>query len=143
MKRWAARIYLNNFLKSLKAKIVVKHLLITNKISIAGLRKIKTFHDFDGTYTGPMHGFKDEQDYYGRSSSINFLSQINIPTLMVNALNDPFLPKECYPKNMAENNTYLFLEMPETGGHVGFVNNHINGVYWSERRAVDFLENDQ
>ena len=140
LNRFAARIYLNNFLRSLKAKIIIKHQMMPDKISLEGLDGIKTFHDFDGTYTGPMHGFKDAHDYYSKSSSINFLSEIKIPTLLINAQNDPFLPKECYPTLIAEKNPDLFLEMPHSGGHVGFFQGHINGVYWTEKRALEFLK---
>ena len=104
-----------------------------------GLDKIKTFHDFDNQYTGPMHGFKDAHDYYTKSSSVFYLDNISIPTLIINAKNDPFLPKECFPIDIAQKHKYLFLEMPDSGGHVGFFDGHINGHYWSERRALEFF----
>jgi len=143
MNRWLDKIYLNNFLRSLKSKIVIKHKLMPDKLSIEYIDNIKTFHDFDNRYTGPMHGFVDAHDYYTKSSSIYYLENIRIPSLIVNALNDPFLPHECYPVSQAENNQNVFLEMPETGGHVGFLNTSINGVYWSEQRALSFLNSMQ
>ena len=139
MNRWAARVYLNRFLKSLENKVIIKHKMMPDKISIDGLEKIKTFHDFDNQYTGPIHGFKDAHDYYTKSSSVFYLENISVPTLIINAKNDPFLPKECFPIDIAVRNKYLFLEMAESGGHVGFFDGHINGSYWSDRRALEFF----
>jgi predicted alpha/beta-fold hydrolase len=143
MMRSGAKIYLNNFLRSLKNKVRIKNGLMPHKITLDGIDEIKTFHDFDGKYTGPMHGFKDAHDYYTKSSSIHFLENITIPTLIVTALNDPFLPAECYPKEIATKHKYLYLEMPSSGGHVGFFSGNIGGTYWSERRALAFLLNDK
>ena len=139
MNRWTARIYLNRFLRSLENKIRIKYSLMPDKISIDGLDKIKSFHDFDNRYTGPMHGFLDAHDYYTKSSSLFYLENIQIPVLILNAKNDPFLPEECYPVQIAEKHPFLYLEMPESGGHVGFFDGQINGPYWSERRAMGFF----
>ena len=139
MNRWDAKVYLKRFLKSLENKVRIKYNMMPDKISIEGLDKIKTFHDFDNQYTGPMHGFKDAHDYYTKSSSVFYLDNISIPTLIINAKNDPFLPKECFPIDIAQKHKYLFLEMPDSGGHVGFFDGHINGHYWSERRALEFF----
>ncbi len=77
----------------------------------------KNLEDFDNLLTGPLHGFKDADDYYKQSSSINFLDNIKIPTMIVNAKNDPFLGPDCYPEINNKNITFL---VPEYGGHVGF-----------------------
>lgn len=143
LNRWSAKIYLNNFLRSLEKKIIIKHQLMPDKLSIKGMDQIKTFHDFDNRYTGPMHGFKDAHEYYTNSSSLFYLEQIKIPTLIINAQNDPFLARECYPIQVAENHNFVNLEMPESGGHVGFFEGKINGVYWTERRALAFFGNEQ
>ena len=140
MNRLAAKVYLNKFLKSLENKVLIKHKRMPDRISIDGLDKIKTFHHFDNQYTGPIHGFKDAHDYYTKSSSVFYMEDISIPTLIINAKNDPFLPKECFPTDIAYKHKYLFLEMPDSGGHVGFFDGHINGDYWSERRALKFFE---
>jgi len=139
MNRCAAKVYLNRFLKSLENKILIKHKMMPDKISIDGLDKIKTFHDFDNQYTGPIHGFKDAHDYYTKSSSVFYLENVSIPTLLINAKNDPFLPKECFPIDIAEKSKYLYLEIPDSGGHVGFYEGQVNGIYWTEERALNFL----
>jgi len=139
MNRPGAMIYLNNFLRSLKKKVILKSQLMPGKLSVEGLDEVKTFHDFDNRYTGPMHGFIDAHDYYSKSSSIHFLKDIRIPTLLVNAANDPFLPKECYPIEIARGHEHLSLEMPSSGGHVGFFEGHLKRPFWSERRALEFL----
>jgi predicted alpha/beta-fold hydrolase len=139
MNRPLDKIYLNNFLRSLKAKIRLKHRLMPDKISLEGMDTIKTFHGFDDRYTGPIHGFKDAHEYYSKSSSIHYLKDIAIPTLIVTAQNDPFLPEACYPRTIAADHPFLYLEIPESGGHVGFLDKHISGVYWTERRAEAFF----
>jgi predicted alpha/beta-fold hydrolase len=67
------------------------------------------------------------------------LNEIRLPTLLVNSLDDPFLAKECYPFATAENSTFFHLETPKNGGHVGFVSFNNGGTYYSERRAIEFL----
>jgi uncharacterized protein len=139
MNRRSARIYLNNFLRSLKSKIILKNRLIPGALNIESIDKIRTFHDFDGQFTGPIHGFKDAHDYYSKSSSIRFLPNIKIPALIINAGNDPFLPPQCYPVEIARHHPFVFLEIPQSGGHVGFFQNKTNGIYWSEQRALEFI----
>ena len=94
---------------------------------------------FDNVYTSKAHGFIDAQDYYEKSSSLQFLNNIQTPTLIINALNDSFLSPECYPVKEAKNNSNLHLEMPNYGGHVGFVK--LNKFYYNETRALNFITN--
>ncbi|HMB91652.1 MAG TPA: hypothetical protein VKP65_12440, partial [Rhodothermales bacterium] len=85
-------------------------------------------------------GFADAADYYARSSSKPVLSDIRIPTLIVNAADDPFLPEACYPVAEACDHPHVYLETPAQGGHVGFVAFNADKMFWSEQRAVEFLE---
>ncbi len=101
--------------------------------------RMRTFQDFDERYTAPLHGFKSAADYWEKASSKPLLTRIAIPTLLVNALDDPFLAPPCYPCQEALANPSLFLETPETGGHVGFVSFGSHGEYWSESRALEFM----
>jgi predicted alpha/beta-fold hydrolase len=87
-----------------------------------------------------MNGFKDAEDYWARASCKPFLTNIAIPTLLVSAQNDPFFAPECYPVKEAESNSNFFLEMPVSGGHVGFMSFGEEGAYWSERRMMDFFK---
>ena len=100
---------------------------------------VKTFRDFDDRYTSKIHGFVDAEDYWKKCSSKSFIPEIKIPTLMINALNDPFLADECFPYNEVKQNQIVSLETPKAGGHVGFVSFNDAGLYWSEKRAVTFL----
>ena len=109
----------------------------SDKMSASDLDKIKTLKDFDDVYTSKAHGFKDAYDYYQKNSSNQFLPNIKIPTLILNAKNDSFLNSDCFPFQLAENSKYIHLETPLHGGHVGF---HLSDeTYYSEQRAVDFL----
>ena len=97
--------------------------------------------DFDDAYTAPIHGFNNAIDYYEKSSSRSFLSNIKVPTLVINAMNDPFLSDECLDHSLFESLEHVYFETPEHGGHVGFVTRNNQGVYWSEQRALAFCEN--
>jgi predicted alpha/beta-fold hydrolase len=67
------------------------------------------FRDYDDRYTAPLHGFKNAQDYWDKCSSLNFISKVRVPTLVVNAWDDPFLADDCYPEKMAAESPYVFL----------------------------------
>jgi len=112
--------------------------IMPGKINDADDQSIKTFEAFDNRYTAPIHGFLNAKDDWSKSSCRQFLSDINIPTLLINAQNDPFLGEACYPVEEAKNNSYLYLEMPKSGGHVGFVDFKPNGEYWHETRVATF-----
>lgn len=132
-------LYAKRFLNNLKAKIKAKAAVMPDKLKTAGLNKIKTLMEFDDQYTAPIHGFKNAIDYYSSCSSINFLPGISQHTLIVNAANDPFLSSDCYPIAMLANHEHVKLEIPETGGHVGFAQFNEGRKYWSEIRALQFI----
>ena len=88
-------------------------------------------------YALKAHGFRDALDYYEKASCLQFLPNIKIPALVINALNDSFLSSDCYPVKEAKQNSNLFLEMPKHGGHVGFVDK--KNIYYNEKRALDFV----
>jgi predicted alpha/beta-fold hydrolase len=126
--------YRDRFLRKLGKKILAKSFIYPDKISYAGYGNIKTFKQFDDTYTAPLHGFRDAADFYSKSSCDQYLKSISVPALIVNAANDPFLTPECYPGDL----TNVYLEIPKRGGHVGFslLNSEEN---YMERRAYEFL----
>ncbi|WP_158849293.1 YheT family hydrolase [Algibacter sp. L1A34] len=128
----------NRFLTHLKTSLKKKIDKFPNSMSMEAFNRIKTLKDFDNIYTSKAHGFIDAADYYEQCSSLQFLPNIKTPTLIINALNDSFLSPECYPVKEAKNNPNLFLEMPEYGGHVGFVSK--NNVYYNEQRALEFIQ---
>lgn len=108
-------------------------------INIEPLKTVKTLQQFDDIFTGPIHGFKDAIDYYTQSSSLRVVTNIAIPTLIVNAKNDPFLSVECFPEDLLKNHPFVSFETPDHGGHVGFTQFNKNGLYWSEERTLEFL----
>jgi uncharacterized protein len=130
-------IYAKRFLKTLKHKVALKANLIPG-IDTQKLDRIKNLFEFDDAYTASLHGFDSALDYYERCSSLYFLNKIQRPTLLVNAWNDPFLSAKCYPDDF-KNHSYLSIEYPQRGGHVGFAQFNKNGVYWSELRALQFI----
>jgi uncharacterized protein len=138
-QRWSNRIYLRRFIKSLIAKVEAKALRFPDQVDASWSRTIRTFQEFDDRYTAPIHGFRDAADYWRKSSARQYLDRLTVPTLLLNAHNDPFLTPECFPFPEAEQNSSLFFEAPESGGHVGFVDLIHGRERWSERRVVEFL----
>jgi predicted alpha/beta-fold hydrolase len=131
-------LFHDRFKKHLLSSLKLKQANFPERLSIEELNTINTLNDFDNTYTSKAHGFIDASDYYEKSSSLQFLPNIKIPTLIINALNDSFLSAECYPVKEAKNNSNLYLEMPKYGGHAGFVEKM--DVYYNERRALEFIK---
>ncbi len=132
------RFYRNRFLRKLGKKILAKSMLYPDTLSFADYWKIKTFRQFDDRYTSPLHGFRNATDFYERSSCDQYLSDVRVPSLIVNAANDPFLTPECYPSEMLKDHPHVHLEIPQRGGHVGF---SIAGKEenYMEIRAHEFL----
>lgn len=138
LERKSNRFYKKRFLKKLKKKVKAKAEMMPDVITYDGFKYIRTFSDFDNQYTAPLHGFRNAEDFYTKASSCNYLNNITIPTLLVNAKNDPFLTEQCYPKATADTHEWLYLEMPEHGGHVGF---SLPGeeFNWAEQRSLNFV----
>jgi predicted alpha/beta-fold hydrolase len=130
-------LYERRFLRSLKKKIVTKSGLMSG-LDTTGIANISNLRDFDDRYTAPLHGFPDAVTYYKRCSSLYFLDNIRVPTLVVNAKNDPFLGPDCFPERTTS--PYVTFEYPARGGHVGFARFGQNGLYWSEARALKFIK---
>ena len=131
-------VYMRRFIKTLADKVRLKHEVFPDDLDPSGLNSIRTFREFDDRYTAPLHGFRDAEDYWERSSSKQYLSGIRIPALMVNAENDPFLGPGCYPRAEADNSRFFHLEIPGVGGHVGFPSNGKD--FWMGQRAIRFLD---
>ena len=138
LKRKANLFYKKRFLGKLKKKILAKGEQFPDLIDLKLLEKIKDFDQFDTLFTAKLHGFTDAQDFYQSVSADNWMENINIPTLVINAKNDPLLGPECYPVELARNKPELILEMPKRGGHTGFV---LKGkeFTWAEYRLLEFL----
>ena len=103
------------------------------------IKNLKTFWEFDGAYTAPIHGFSSAQDYYTKCSSKQFLKDIKTPTLIIHSNDDPFMTTEILP-NKNEISKYITLEVSQHGGHVGFVEGTIfKPNYWLEQRVVNYF----
>lgn len=139
LAQFTHKLYMNNFLKSFHEKLKIKKNLFPDKINLNDFAKIKNFKQYDERFTAPMNGFCSAEEYWEKSSCLFYLKNISIPSLIINALDDPFLPKECYPKKEIEENTQLIFETPLYGGHVGFMPEKSTLLYYSERRAMVFL----
>lgn len=138
LKLKSNQFYKNRFLGKLKNKIRAKALQFPELIDLELLNRVDSFDDFDTHFTAKLHGFKDAHDFYQSVSPDNWISQISIPTLIINALNDPLLGPECYPRQLAEKKAELFLEMPHRGGHTGFLIPK-NEFLYVEYRLLEFL----
>jgi predicted alpha/beta-fold hydrolase len=114
-----------------------------NMFPVEKLGTVRTMYDFDDFFTAPVHGFLDADDYYRNSSSLGWIEQMSINTLLLSAVDDPFLPEQvlCEVRDVAAGNPFLHIEFRERGGHVGFVTgpNPLRPTYYLEKRAGDFL----
>ncbi len=140
MDKLSNRPYMHYFMKGLREKIREKAARFPDLIDLDGLDQMITFAPFDNKYTAPLHGFKDADDYYQRCSSATVIGSIEVPALLVQAQDDPFLPASCYPIDEAEKSESFFLEITDFGGHVGFMGGWSAPHYWSELRALAFIE---
>ena len=141
MEVWSRRIYMLRFMRSLSGKVAAKADQFDADLDLEAIRAARTFRQFDGLFTAPVHGFGSAEDYWARASSLPGLPDIGIPTLLLNALDDPFLGPTCFPAEAALVNPNLTLLMPSHGGHVGFMQR--GGVFWSEDVVGRFLDASQ
>jgi predicted alpha/beta-fold hydrolase len=139
LDRAANHLYCWRFLRTLKAKAQCKARRYPDHLNAGRITAVHTIKAFDDLYTAPVHGFRDAKDYWRRCSARRFLDGIRVPTLVVNALNDPFLGPTCFPLAEARRNAMLFLETPRSGGHVGFLPRRLQGPFWHETRVLRFV----
>jgi len=132
-------IYRRFFLKNLIEKMKTKAQQFPGRLNLEGIDEIDDLYLFADRFTGPMYGFDSGKAFYQSATALPHLPNIKVPTLVVNALNDPMLHDLCYPEHIAANHNYLYLELLEHGGHVGF-SRYGGGMNWAERRALRFLE---
>ena len=133
-------IYHKDFLYYLKRRIKVKERLFPGLYDSAGLRRIRTIRQFDARHIAPAFGFESVDDYYAKASSLPFLGRIRIPTLIIHAQDDPFIPFAPLRDPSIASNPYVLLIGTERGGHVAFMstNSRDEDRFWAENRLVDF-----
>jgi len=139
LDRGLNRIYARNFLRTLVPRALEKLERFPGLYSEEKLRRVRTIHDFDDLVTAPLHGFKDVLDYWTRASSKPWVGQILLPTLILNARNDPFVPGASLP-GPADVGGAVTLEQPATGGHMGFISGRFPGTLDAfTSRLLNFL----
>lgn len=126
-------LYTRMFLATLKTKSLAQLARYPDLFDGAQLARARTFHEFDELYTAPLHGFRDAAHYWRSSSSGAWLRHIRVPTLLINARNDPFLPERALLAASRGAADCVTLEFPRAGGHVGFA------AAWLKARLLDFL----
>ena len=143
LDRGFSRLYQAHFLRSLRRKALEKSTRFPGAIRTENILRPKTLYDFDDLVTAPVHGFRDADDYYARSSSLSYLSRIRVRTLLLSARDDPFLPSEVLDevRAIAGANPSLHIEFVEQGGHVGFISGSFpwRPFYYAEWRVAEFL----
>ncbi|MDP2241182.1 MAG: alpha/beta fold hydrolase [Burkholderiales bacterium] len=133
-------VYARHFLVTMKKKALAKLSHHPGLYNAARLRAACTLREFDNVVTAPLHGYLDTDDYWTRASSKPLLRDITVPTLLVNACNDPFLPCGALPAPH-EVSPQVLLEQPENGGHVGFMSGPFPGnLGWLPQRILEFFD---
>ena len=136
-------IYHRDFVRRLKNRIRTNHKLYPERYDISALDEVRTLREFDDRYTSVAHGFADAADYYYRSSSLRIVDRIRIPTLIIHAEDDPFIPIGPLRDPAVANNPYLLLLAPAQGGHVAFISadpEEDSDRFWAENRVVEFAK---
>lgn len=140
LQQFNNKLYLTEFLKSIKLKILNKAEKHANfnpdKKTILTATKLS---QLEAIYTVPVYGFDSPRDYWIKASSKPFISNIKLPTLLINAKDDTFLGDKCYPIDEALNSDYFHLATPKYGGHVGFISSLTSENKWLEQQIVDFI----
>lgn len=132
----ANRLYTRYFLRTLKPKALALAQRHPGLIDVDRLARARSMDEFDDTVTAPLHGYEDTRDYWTRASSKPWLARVGVPTLVINARNDPFVPAASLPRP-DQVSADVVLEQPDGGGHAGFVSGAFPGHHdWLARRLL-------
>ena len=140
LERGLSRLYQHHLVRSMRASYRAKFSRIPSPLEV-DVDCLQTFRQFDDRVTAPLHGFTGVDDYYARCSSRQFIPSIRVPTLILHARNDPFMFPDTAP-TADELPDSVWLEIPEAGGHVGFVGGRLPGLadYYAERRVAEWMD---
>ncbi len=140
IERFRNRLYERDFMRSLRARIRLKAEQHPEQYDITGLERIRRIRAFDDRYTAPHYGFKDAADYYYRAASMRVVDQIRVPTLIITAEDDPFIPVDPFRDPKVTGNPHIVLRITRYGGHCGYIERARDGYdgYWAERAIVEF-----
>lgn len=139
-----SKLYQAHLLKALKVTLLKKYKQFDMSKHITStvkdIKKIKTIEEFDERYTAPINGFSSAKEYYEKCSAKQYLKDITVPTLIIHALDDPFMTKEILPKKNEKISPSIKLEVSKHGGHVGFVGgSFFKPNYWLEERIANYF----
>ncbi|MBV6442567.1 MAG: hypothetical protein EPGJADBJ_04285 [Saprospiraceae bacterium] len=140
LDRWDNFIYYQRFMRALVKKIKMKDEQFPGRLDLSKLNLVRRWRDFDEHFSAPICGYRDAADFYKNASAKNFIPGIRIPTLLVNAQNDPILTSDCMPVELARSHPFFHFEMPRHGSHCGFQMRDKSEFTWSELRALEFVE---
>lgn len=130
-------LYSKRFVLQLKKQLRLREKHFPEEITKKQIENCTNLYAIDELYTSQAHGYANALEYYEKSSALNFLPNIEVPTLLINARNDGFLSENSSPVAIAKNNPNFFLEMPDYGGHVGFLQK--KEATYTEERALEFI----
>lgn len=141
LNRGLSRFYQWYLLRGLRNLIKTKFENKPAPIAVEAVDRVHTFYEFDNRITAPLHGFTDAKDYYLKASTRQLLKHISVPTLILQAKDDPLIPEDANPKPHELSSTITF-ELHDGGGHVGFISGKYpwEPVYWLEQRIATYLK---
>lgn len=137
--RRLSRPYLRRMVRSLRGKITGKATAFGDQIDLTDIHKVRDFSVFDERFTAPLHGFCNAREYWQKCSARFVLANITIPSLLINACDDPFLGDGCFPRAEAAASSRFFFASPAHGGHLGFIQSAGSVHSWAETRVQAFL----
>jgi hypothetical protein len=140
LERKANIVYQWNFVRRLKARMRRKAAAVPGLFPLEPLARVRTVRQFDEAYTAPHHGFADAADYYHRASAMRVVDRIRVPTLILTAEDDPFVPPGPFRESAVAQNPHITTIVEPSGGHCAFVEHGATGYdgYWAEREVVRF-----
>jgi predicted alpha/beta-fold hydrolase len=141
LERRSNLVYEWNFVRNLKARMRRKARAWPERFDLSRLDAVRTVREFDDWFTAPAHGFQDADDYYYRASSLRLIDRVRIPTLILSAEDDPFVPPRQFEDPAITANPSVTVQVTRYGGHCGFYAGATPGFdgYWAEQRIVDFM----
>jgi hypothetical protein len=136
-------LYARHFLATMKARAAAKHARFPGSFDLERMRRSRTLREFDDVVTAPLHGFLGTDDYWTRASAKPLLRRIAVPTLVLNARDDPFLPAQALP-TPDDVSASVTVEFPPRGGHVAFVSGSFPGnIDWLPARLLHFFDHQE
>jgi uncharacterized protein len=142
LERPGNAVYNWNFVRDLTRRMRRKARFNPGLFELARLNRVRTVRQFDAAFTAPYFGFASAEDYYHRASAMRVIDRIRLPTLIITAEDDPFVPSQPFRDPIIAGNPNIRVNLSRHGGHCGFVGPRSNGDdgYWAENRIVDFVE---